>query len=409
MFRTIRWALIALLWTGYLYLAYFLSVHGRFGLVDFRVYYNSARMLVEGQNPYQGLLNYLYPPLLAQLLMPLASATTMETAWIIWFAFNVLVMWGTIGLLNRYVSASKRWLVWLMPVLFWAFLEALVVGQVTIILMALFAFAWAAAKENRPGIAGAILAFAAWLKLYPVLFIIYFAWKRNWMLVGSAAIWVVALALVQIAISGTTPFFEMIPVLSTLSNEGQVYLASANASVFGFASQLFEDNAIVQPLSISPAAYLISRIGLTIGILAGTFYCAAQSPAHWPNRPLDNRFNLEYALVLTCALLLSPTLWVSGMPPLALVYFLLWHSRPPGRKGRYIGWFSLIACMTLTVYYFFIIGYSPDPPQSGLLLSFGFYTILLTWGLMAYLLLRERTVLKPAVQVESTSDVLKTR
>lgn len=386
MFRTIRWALIALLWSGYIYLAYFLSIHSRFGLVDFRVYYNSARMLLEGQNPYHGLLNYLYPPLLAQILMPLASVTTMETAWVVWFAFNVLVVWGTIWLLIRYVPSPQRWLVWLMPVLFWAFLEAMVVGQVTIILMALFAFAWAAVKEDRPGIAGAILAFAAWLKLYPLLFIAYFVWKRNWRLVASAAVWGVVLAVAQIAISGTTPFSEMIPVLTTLSNEGQVYLASANASVFGFASQLFEDNAIVQPLVVSPFAYLISRIGLTIGILAGTFYRAAQSPVHSPNHPPDKRFNLEYGLVLVSALLISPTLWVSGMPPLALAYFLLWHSRPRGRQGRYVGWFSLMACLILTFYYVFIIGYSPDPPQSGLLLSFGFYTILATWGLMAYLL-----------------------
>jgi hypothetical protein len=359
-------------------------------------------MLAEGQNPYQGLANYLYPPLLAQLLIPLASVTSMEVAWIVWFGFNVFVIGFTIWWLVRYVPQSRHWLLWLMPILFWAFLEALIVGQVTIILAALFAFVWIAVKERRPVIAGTILAFAAWLKLYPILFILYFIWKRNWKVVSSAVICGIVLALAQIAISGTTPFFEMIPVLTTLSGEGQIYLASANASVFGFASQLFEDSGIVIPLVSSPIAYLITRIGLTIGIVAATFYCVAQSPAHSNANPLDERFNLEFALVLICALLISPTLWVSGMPPLALAFYLLWLSRPRGRAGNYIGWFCLFACLILTVYYVYIIGYSPVPAQSGLVLSFGFYTIVATWGLIAYQLLRKRPVPKPAAQPQSS-------
>lgn len=400
MVRRLKWIGIAVLWSGYLSLAYFLSINGRFGLRDFRVYFDSARMLVNGQNPYHGLSNYLYPPLLAQTLIPLASVMSMEAAWVVWFGFNVFIIWFTIWLLVRYVPNSTRWLVWLMPVLFWAFLEALIVGQVTIILAALFAFVWLAVKGQRPGVAGAILAFAAWLKLYPLLFILYFVWKRNWRVVSSAAIWGIVLALVQIVISGATPFFEMIPVLTTLSGEGQVELASANASIFGFAFQLFEDNAIVMPLVVSPLAYMIARIGLTIGVLAGTFYCAAQSPPHSGDNPPDDRFNLEYALVLIAALLVSPTLWVSGMPPLALAYYLLWISRPRGQ--RYFGWFCLIAPIILTIYYIYIIGYLPDPPQSGLLLSFGFYTILATWGLIAYRLLRRRSMSEPAVQLQSS-------
>lgn len=392
MVKTAHKSFMVLLWIGYIALAYFLSLHGRFGLIDFRVYFNSAMMLLQGQNPYQGLSNYLYPPLLAQLLMPLAAHLSIETAWIVWFAFNVLLIWGTIWLLNRYVPPAKRSLMGLIPVLYWAFLEALIVGQVTIILMALFAVAWVAVKEDRPRLAGVFLAFAAWLKLYPLLLIIYFVWKQNWRVAISAAVSLILLLAAQIIISGTMPFLDMLPVLFTLSSEGQVYLASANSSVFGFTSQLFEAQNIVQPLLISPTVYLLSRVGLTLGIFGLTFYAASRSPAHVIHSTPDKRFDLEYAAVITTALLLSPTLWVSGMPPLALVYFLLWHSRPQGKEGRRIGWFCLAACLLITMYYVFIIGYSPNPPQSGLLLSFGFYTILATWGLIVYLLLRPHTL-----------------
>lgn len=389
MFKTIRWGFIGLLWTGYLALAFFLSQNGRFGLVDFRVYFNSAGMLLDGITPYHGLLNYLYPPLLAQLLMPLAAYLSMESAWLLWFVVNVALIFATIYLLSRYAPPAQCWLLWLIPVIYWPFLEALVVGQVTIILMALFAFAWAAVKGNRPALAGALLAFAAWLKLYPILFIVYFLWKRNWRLVISAAIWGIILAVVQIAISGAEPFTDMMGVLFTLSSEGQTYLASANASVFGFTSQLFEQHEVVQPLVVSQTAYLISRIGLTLGILGATLYTVSR-PTHDVACSQDSTFDLEYALILIIALLLSPTLWVSGMPPLALVYFLLWKSRPRGQAGRLTAWFCLVACIVTTLYYVYIIGYTPDPPQSGLVLSFGFYTILATWGLIIYLL-RSRT------------------
>jgi hypothetical protein len=78
-------------------------------------------------------------------------------------------------------------------------------------------------------------------------------------------------------------------------------------------------------------------------------------------------------------------------------------ARPQNQRESWslsAGFFAL--AIDLLVYDLYITGYSPDPPQSGLILSFGFYTILATWGVIVYQLLRRPAVPKPLVQLEST-------
>lgn len=379
--RIVVWLGISLLWIGVLAIIYVMIAYGRWSVVDFKTYYDAATALRDGGSPYLVSPNapYRYPPIVAQLLMPL-TAFSFPVAAFIWCALNLLATVGTIRLLSRFTPPRERWALWLIPPLFWAFLEAAVVGQVTIILMALIALAWAARKTERPRLAGALLALAAWIKLFPALLILYFAWKRDWRVVWGAAAAGLALLLAQLLISGVGPMIEMINAVFLLSAGGEAWMLQRNSSILGFTEQLFSANPLVVPLFVNPPLAALSRIALTGALLLGLLWLT------YPRRgdsPASGRFDLEYALVILTSHLIAPTFWIAGMPPLALVYFLLWRNRPRGRRGRWIAWFCLFAPLTFTVYDFFITAYTPDRPMSGLIVAFGFYTAMATWFAVA--------------------------
>ncbi len=293
--RALIWAGIVLLWLGFLGLAWFLSQQSSFAMADFRVYYDAALLLRNGQPLYQGIqgMVYLYPPLLAQLLMLLVAFLSLEQVWAVWFAFNVLLLVGMVALLSR-ETRQARWL-WIMTPLFLPITEALANGQVTVILLTLMAGAWLAVKRERGVLAGILLALAAWLKVYPALLIIYFIWKRDWQVVRGALIGGIAFGLLQVAISGPQTMIEMSNVLFSLTNSGQDHLIPFNASILGFTSQLFQAHPNVTVLLVSQPLYLLSRLALTLGVIGGLLFLTAPHAR--------NDFDLEYTLALLTALL----------------------------------------------------------------------------------------------------------
>ena len=372
---------IAALWIAFIALAGLLAFHTRFGMLDFGAYYQGALRIVRGEALYRGFVGntYIYPPLLAQLLIPLTSLTQ-EAAAELWFGFSLIVLIAVTVMLDRLSKRRGFW--WIIIPLFFPVLETLQVGQVTILLLALLMGAWYAVKTDRRFLGGGLLALAAWIKVYPALVILYFAWKRDWRIVFGGLIVGAALAGAQIAVSGIDKFLSMFPILFSLTNYGEFNLFAKNASINGFATQLFGSLPLVQPLLTSPLLALIVRGLLSLALVIGTAWLTAGSSQN------KRRFDLEYALVITTALLLSPTLYASGMPPLLLVFFLLLRTHPTKRMI----WFVVSACLVLSIYWLFVTGYSGNPPQSGLLVSFGFYTVLMTWSVNAILLRRQHMI-----------------
>jgi hypothetical protein len=387
--RYFTWSLIALLWALFIGFAYFTSQYGNFGISDFRVYYETASRFLFGQNPYNGIsgMVYLYPPLLSQLLMPLAATFSLHTAWIIWFAVNNLLIFGVLVLLGRHTPPGQLRRLWIFPLLFWALFEALYIGQVSILMLALIAAAWVALKEDKPELAGALLALAAWVKVYPALIIVYLIYKRNWRFTRGVVVAGIALLLLQIAVSGVDTFLSSFQVLFALSEEGQLAGTSSNASIVGFTSQLFEAHPMVQPLLLSPPLQTISRVALTLLVVGALFALAAPSARrHSALEAL--RFDLEYGLAVLSSLLLSPTLYSAGMPPLLITIFLIWRGR---YTDKWVTWACALIGITLSLYWMYAVGYTGDPPASALQLGFGFYALMALWGVNVVLLRRRAT------------------
>ncbi len=367
--RSLIWIGIAALWIAFVGLVWLLSQHGDARIVDFRTYYDAAWRLRDGEALYTGVngVFYVYPPLLAQIFMPLVGAFSLEALWNGWIVVNIGLLIGTVALLSRRIKSPV--MLWLIVPLFMPIVEAFYVGQVTIILLALLAGAWMAAEDDSPVLAGALLALAAWIKVFPALLIVYFIWKRDWRVVRGALVAGIGLAVVQVLISGIEPMISMMSTLFSLNQSGQAWTVVRNASVFGFTAQLFEAHAQVTPLLVSPALFWISRAVMTLGLLGGCFYLVRRS----------DDFDAQFSLVLLTSMLISPTLFPASMPPLLLVFFLLLRRR---RSARFV----LMACVVLSLYWLYAGGYQGEPPMSGLVLSFGFYALIATWGVHALLL-----------------------
>lgn len=152
--------------------------------VDFRIFHAAASALVSGGNPYQlsdliarGLpgtinssLTYVYPPLLAELLIPLTPLHA-DTAARIWLAFNLLAPGLTLAL----ILAACRWrprpltlaallmgMMLFLPVLY-TFLS----GQASLWVMVWIALAvlmLQREKQVRSGVSWAM----AWVKPHPL-------------------------------------------------------------------------------------------------------------------------------------------------------------------------------------------------------------------------------------------------
>lgn len=383
------WAVVLVLWVCWVGLVYWMARYGSWQHGDFDVYYEAAHYFAQGTSPYFGTIGqyYLYPPLLAQLLIPLAQFDLI-TAWHLWFVLNLILLFGTVALFSRYVSPVTARLIWLTPLLFEPVLDSFYVGQVTILILALLTGAWAARRDEHPFLAGALIAVAAWLKVYPGLLVVYFLWKRDWRVIGGIVVIGIALGAFQLAGTGVQTFTDAFRIIFGLAGGGQgrIYM---NVSVLGFTSQLFLGDSHVFPIVSNTTLQLVSRIGLSgillvaLGLL--TYQGRQQKPAGEATGFNRVRFDLEFSLALLTAMLLSPTLWASGMPPLLLCFWLVWY-----RGGWMARALTAFALVILTMHSWLMMGYAGMTVLPGLILSFGFYTLITLWGTNVALLAQER-------------------
>ncbi|HEY4283260.1 MAG TPA: glycosyltransferase family 87 protein [Chthoniobacterales bacterium] len=167
-----------------------LTPHG-----DFTRHWEFGRRFVHGEFLYSGGLNIPYPPFFAMVYAPL-SLLPLQIAKPILFVFGfsslIAILWILDRLTDRELKIRSEDRLWIIAgTLFICsrfILRDFDDGGQNLILVAL---AWAAIylwSQNRDLLAGASLGFAVAIKCTPAIFIAYFAWKRQWKIVGLALI-----------------------------------------------------------------------------------------------------------------------------------------------------------------------------------------------------------------------------
>jgi len=276
---------------------------------DFNVYYHASREVIAGRDPYQNSLSewtpYLYPPLLAELLVPLALLPLTGAAYI-WFLISALSVMAAVAMCARMVPESRtpQWLVAAaaMMIVFRFVLDNFNLGQVNAIVTALavaHVFLYARGKKLWSAVA---LAIAVSIKLTPAIFLVYHIAKLRLrfsiaciVLVGA----ITALSFLPMGTAAPSAFSEF--ANRTLRNEQGYNLADpGNQSLRGALARLtatITDGT--RDDSDSRMVFSGSTVLLSIIVLAAAVWGAT--------RARDEM--LAVAPFFCCAVILSPLSW----------------------------------------------------------------------------------------------------
>ncbi len=163
---------------------------------------------VSATDPDARIFPYLYPPLWVALLRPVTEMTTfaaldgivmgLHQALLVGMIFLASRMCGTRGLTQlAFVALTYTALTLSFPVA-----RALEENQPQIIVSFLIVLAFERAQAGRLRTSGAVLALAAAIKLYPLLFVVIYLGRKQWSAVASFGVAGGLLGLASIALAG---------------------------------------------------------------------------------------------------------------------------------------------------------------------------------------------------------------
>lgn len=312
---------------------------------DFSRHWEFGRRFVHGEFLYNGGLNIPYPPFFAMAYAPL-SFLPLRVAKPVLFLFGFGALFVVFWILNRLTDRSLviRRGDWLWVIAGTLLCSARFVlrdfddGGQNLILVGLTWIAIYLWSRNRDLLAAISLGLAVALKCTPALFIVYFAWKRQWKISGLALLMAGVFTLLP-AVWQTSSypfhmrvwtenilrgFSEHDPSVGILGAE-QVQNKSLRPVLARYLMHLppghpgrIEDGGYVDFFALSPqAAGLVINAVLLLGLITiGWLFRKRASPA-------DPAIPWECAAISLLMLLYSPITWgqhcVAVIPALYLI------------------------------------------------------------------------------------------
>lgn len=360
---------------------------GPFTRNDFGHLYLGAAAVAEGADPYdprvlfrladaaederrvERLNPYVYPPLLAVVLRPLAWFS-FDDAFGIWTAFNVLLFGVATALLPLVVpELRRRWQITAFAAVLIAFFYPLYrsfsAGQLNVVVLAVVVGAYAALSRNRQGWAGAILALGAMLKILPGVLLFYLLARRAWRGAISFAVTFAALGVLTVALVGweTTLAFgrvsrEMSYGRSTWSQLGQHYHVDPfNESWAALAYRALTHNPVTQGWADAPAAAALVAYGGLLLLVA----FAGMRTVELRTEPVG--FSRAGFGLWVLVMLLAPSLCWDHYFVIALPVYLFAAADGLARKHRPLLWAGLLAALVAAWPYAYS---AQDPTLRGL-------------------------------------------
>jgi len=391
--RLTRLVLVALVavyagWIGYQFV--------RNKLIDFNVYYISAAGFRQGVDIYalareHGTTNlpqwarlaaehgidfythpYLYPPLTAQIVLPLTLLPP-RLAGMIWLVLTaasfVLSAWllGTSSALH-----NRPALAYFLLLLFVPPLTTMHAGQVNGFLLLSLSLAVHGLSRRDWVRAGIGVALGTLFKLIPVALLVYLAWRRQWKATGMAVTLIAVLLLTAPLTLGPGALRSYARHFLILGRLGTVFRTPPNQSLNGFFGRLLAD------LLHDQMIYRIYLISAGIVVL-GTVACC------WPFGPLGYGWRLEFALIVCALLLITPYTWYHQLVLLLIPFFVALDRAIARRAPRW--WLVLLGLGFLLTD---LHGLLWHQLSGRMLLSMPFYTMVMLWGMLAWLIIRRK-------------------
>lgn len=324
---------------------------------DFSAYYLAGRAYQLGLDYYQrdtieslgaaaGLRGdfgpYLYPPLFAAAVSPLAALDYASARWL-WAAVCLFCLLVALALTQRAAGVALP-PGWRGPVLglvafFPPVADDALKGQVTCVLLLLLAGAWLAQQRGQSWLSGALVAVAVAVKLAPALLLVHFALRRDYRALAAGALAALALVGASLVIAG--PNQNVTYVTQQIPYIGLQVGASQNVSLPGALTRLWA----VQ------GSHLGGQSALNIALCAGWLVMGALLlGAAWGERRRPSAAGLGYGFTVAVMLLATPSsqtyTLVLALLPIAAVAARWRGSR---RFNRAVVDLALVATMLLSV------------------------------------------------------------
>lgn len=286
---------------------------------------------------------YVYPPLLADLLLPYTFAP-LPLATHLWLLSNgvflALTALLTIHLLRFRVLSWQAALLTLSLACFTPALQCLVDGQITIFLLLLWALGMLLYQREHERSAGAVFALATAIKLTPAIVLLPFLIWRKWRVAGAFVLMLLLLAAACVWIDTPQSLHTFVfRVLPSMSGAIPVYSNySLPSSVQRFITLLHTGTLLPMPAALPPTTVLAGRIASTLVAVLLLLLVARTRRSSTRGDQV-----LVLALLSLLAPVLSPVSWFHAYSTAFLAFAFLWRDE----IGKPSGTLYLLA-LTLT-------------------------------------------------------------
>jgi hypothetical protein len=257
---------------------------------------------------------WIYLPAYIWIFHPLAGLE-FHVAAHVWLAVNIALALLCVGLLwsarpwrgdPRLSGWRFAWIAF-MGLAFQPVLDNMWHGNISALIFVCFCLSYWLLRRDRPFLAGLALGLIVPLKFYPGLFVLYFAWRRNWLFVAGTAISSVVifvLSLFTVGWAGNLAYFQMI--WAELQSGG--IPAFNNQSIDGFLLHAFTQGDVNGWLNMSvPVSLTIARLALVLVLIAAVAWALRRRPEGTADA--TSAQDLDLALVISVMLLASPITW----------------------------------------------------------------------------------------------------
>ncbi len=319
---------------------------------DFAGYLAVGELVLRGENPYRGAgaLN-TWPPFFNVLCAPLAllARPTPYLARGVWFVLNFLCLWWILSSASRLVYGQR--LVWTgdrqgmtltSPWMFLPFLatERYVSSnfdhvQINLILFALVLAGLRAQHRGFWGRGAVQIGAAAAIKVMPITFIGYLAWRRRWRSAIATAVATAAFSLSPALVFGWERYWEYVAAWRERISAGWG-VGRLNQSVWAMWDRWLGHGMVpiltpgAHDIPASGSPWVLPAVAATAGMIVGVAWWRWRkgTPSTW-------QCVAEWSFVFTATALFSPVTWKAYLAVLLLpnvLFFAAWWVAAPGSR-----------------------------------------------------------------------------
>ena len=326
------------------------------GYADFAFIYAAAELIKDGSGTHlydydaqkrvqdrlfseveirKGTLVFNHLPVEALLFVPF-SYLPFAWAYGLWAVINVSILFGLPFLLAPHDSNLKEIFRPFLSLFFVAFFPCFVAvlqGQISILLLLLFALAFLSLKQGRDFLAGCLLGLTLFKFQIVLPFMLPFCLKKRWKVLFGFLVVTSGLVLLSLSLVG---WKGMTAYLHLLWRENQNLVSRGQQQIYAIYPQAMPN---IRGFLYGACAGKIPEAGIGIGVVGSSLILLLWSAIRWIRFRERQVVDLSFSLNLLVALLVSYHLLLHDLSLLSLPLLLLLNhrvgTRTPSRLLRY--------------------------------------------------------------------------